>query len=134
MCNPTFQSCHLGTCEICPGKDPLKEIEGSLPSIDAIQFSQWTSTDRSNLETTIKPVEDFLDLFVEKLETLKRHDFITKQQARYLNDVKENLLPGEFLVIGDFSENYSFAVQDKAQSFHWNNSMATIHPLALQKW
>ncbi len=76
----------------------------------------------------IKPVEDFLDLFVEKLETLTRHDFIAKQQARYLNDVKENLLPGEFLVIGDFSENYSFVVQDEAQSFHWNNSMATLHP------
>jgi len=69
-------------------------------------------------------------LAVLKLETLKPHNFIAKQQASYLNSVKENLLPGEFLVIGDFSENYSFVVQDKAQSFHWNNSMTTIHPFA----
>ena len=131
MCNPTLPSCHLGTCEYCPGKEPLKEILERCyeeMGIDELQFSQWTSTDRSNLETMVKPVEEFLDIFVEKLEALKRHDFIAKQQARYLNDVKENLLPGEFLVIGDFSKNYSFVVQDEAQSFHWNNSMATIHP------
>ena len=28
----------------------------------------------------------------------------------------------------DFSENYSFVLQDAAKSFHWNNSQATIHP------
>ena len=28
----------------------------------------------------------------------------------------------------DFSENYSFVLQDATQSFHWNNSQATIHP------
>ena len=28
----------------------------------------------------------------------------------------------------DFSENYSFILQDAAQGFHWNNSQATIHP------
>ena len=36
--------------------------------------------------------------------------------------------PGEFLVVGDFSENYSFVLQDAAQSFHWNNLQATLHP------
>ena len=28
----------------------------------------------------------------------------------------------------DFSENYSFVLQDAAQGFHWNNAQATIHP------
>ena len=27
----------------------------------------------------------------------------------------------------DFSGNYSFVLQDAAQSYHWNNSQATIH-------
>ena len=35
---------------------------------------------------------------------------------------------GEFLVTADFSENYSFVLQDAAQGFHWNNSQATLHP------
>ena len=64
----------------------------------------------------------------EKLENLRRHDFIAKQQSNFLHEQKETLKEGEFLVIGDFTENFSFVVQDEAQSFHWNNSMATLHP------
>ncbi len=32
------------------------------------------------------------------------------------------------MVIADFSENYSFILQDAAQGFHSNNSQATLHP------
>ncbi len=45
-----------------------------------------------------------------------------------MHERKEALKDGEFLVIGDFAENFSFVVQDEAQSFHWNNSSVTIHP------
>ena len=31
----------------------------------------------------------------------------------------------------DFSENYSFVLQDAAQGFHWNNSQSTIHPFVI---
>ena len=31
----------------------------------------------------------------------------------------------------DFSENYSFILQDAAQGFHWNNSQATLHPFVV---
>ena len=45
-----------------------------------------------------------------------------------LTQLEAELLPRKFLLIADFSENYSFVLQDAAQSFHWNNSQATIHP------
>ena len=32
------------------------------------------------------------------------------------------------IVIGDFSENYSFVVQDEVQGYHWVNNQATLHP------
>ena len=32
------------------------------------------------------------------------------------------------MITVDFSENYSFILQDAAQGFHWNNSQATLHP------
>ena len=44
---------------------------------------------------------------------------------------KLNLQPGVFQVIADFSENYSFVLQDEAQGFHWNNSQATLHPFVV---
>ena len=49
-------------------------------------------------------------------------------QSYFLSQKKSELKDGEFCVIGDFSENYSFIVQDAAQGFHWNNSQATLHP------
>lgn len=34
----------------------------------------------------------------------------------------------EIILQGDFTENYSYVVQDEIQSFHWENMQATIHP------
>ena len=95
--------------------------------VDEVQYMQWTSTDRSTLETLLKPVEVFVPDFCKKLKALRRHDYIAKQQSLYLTQRKESLQDGEF-VVGDFAENYSFVLQDAAQEFHWNNTQATLHP------
>ena len=71
----------------------------------------------------MQTTDDFLEQFLSKLQLLKRHDIFIKQQTQYLQSHKETLVTGEFLVNGDFS-----VVQDAAQSFHWNNNMATILP------
>ena len=65
---------------------------------------------------------------MEKLQILLQHDFIANQQATFLQERKLNLQPGEVIVLCDFSENYSFVLQDAVQGFHWNNEQATIHP------
>lgn len=43
-------------------------------------------TDRSQLETFVQPVEEYVEAFLEKIEALSRHDFIAKQQSRYCKD------------------------------------------------
>jgi hypothetical protein len=45
-----------------------------------------------------------------------------------LKATKSSLQQGKVIVLGDFSENYSFIIQDAVQGFHWNNQQATIHP------
>lgn len=70
--------------------------------------------------------DEFVDDLCKRLEKLKIHDFIAKQQSRFVQDLKENLLPGEFIISCDFAENYAFVVQNSTQSFHWNNNQATI--------
>ena len=77
-----------------------------------VQYNQWINTDRANLETRIAPVEEFLEVFIAALDRLKLHDFIAKNQARFIVEKNERLTLGEFIVIADFSENYSFVVQD----------------------
>jgi len=131
QCNPPRIQCFLSNCEECPRVETLKlrlEEHFNEKMIDRIEFKQWTTTDRAILETQIKSVDEFLGLFCDSLPTVLHHDFIAKQQSIFLKNTRLNLKTGEFLVVGDFAENYSFVLQDAAQSFHWNNLQATIHP------
>jgi len=62
-----------------------------------------------------KKINDFVDSLIQSLATLRTHDFIAKQQAAFLAERKNELKPGEIVVIGDFAENFSFVIQDAAQ-------------------
>lgn len=62
-----------------------------------------------------------------ELPEVLKHDFLAKSQAAYLEKLKASLEQGEFIITMDFSENYSFYVQDAVQSQHWSNDQATLH-------
>jgi hypothetical protein len=49
----------------------------------------------------------------------------------FLKELKCNLQSGEFVVLCDFAENYSFVLQDGVQGFYWNNAQATTHPFVI---
>ena len=130
-CNPPSLKCILGSCKKCPGTEPLCNQLQAMAcenSIDTVEVKQWTQTDRANLETKVMSTDEFIDAFTAMLIKLSIHDFTAKMQARFVQETKENLKEGEYLVIANFSENYSFVVQDEIQSFHQNNGSATIHP------
>ena len=134
ICNPPQPGCYLGTCKFCPGTTKLTDdIVATMDDnmIDNIVFKQWVSVDRSTLETMSRPVDEFIDMFCDKLELLLPHSFIATQQASFYNDCKSSLQQGEALITADFSENYSFVLQDAAQGYHWNNSQATVHPFLI---
>ena len=80
------------------------------------------------METIIEPAIEFFDTLFEKLDTLNRDDFNAKQQSNFHKEVKSNPKIGEFPTLGDFSQNFSFVVQNEAQSFHWSSSSVTTHP------
>jgi hypothetical protein len=131
QCNPPMEKCYFGKCDQCPIKETFIELLTKAfdrRGIDNVEFRQWVSTDRSTLETSKLSMDDFIQNFHEKLKNLLQHDFIAKEQARFLRQKKNELRESEFLIVGDFAENYAFIVQDAAQSFHWNNSQATLHP------
>lgn len=76
-------------------------------------------------------LDDFIDTIIKKTDKLTTHHFVSKHQAEYLTNLKQQLGPSEAIAILDFTENYSFIVQDAAQGFHWENSQATLHPFAV---
>lgn len=120
QCNPPRIKCFLGGCEECPGVEKLQHrLEQHFDDnmTDHVEFKQWTTTDRSTLETKIMTVDEFLRVFLSSLPVVLNHDFIAKQQAMFLQISKTKLKPGEFLVVGDFAENYSFIIQDAAAIF-----------------
>ena len=120
ICNPLHPDCYFQFCSSCPGTSGLQEHLYELMDIsmiDSVQYKQWISTDRSRFVTLSKPAEEFVELFCDQLKTLLTHSFIAKQQSIFQTEVRSNLKHGEFQVIADFSENYSFVLQDEVQGF-----------------
>ena len=72
--------------------------------------------------------ENFIEEFIPKVEALVTHQFISKSQADFLKDLKQALKNDEVVVLGDFSEYFTFIVQDSAQGLYFRNKQATIHP------
>lgn len=132
MCQSPSPACHLNECKHCPGIQPLSDDLLKLLNnemIDEVEFRVWQTTDRSTLQTIKVDTLDFINDLSNRLIVLKPHEFITRQQSEFCARVKSNLAEGEFLVQCDFSENYSYVVQDAAQSFHYNNDQCTVHPI-----
>lgn len=133
LCKDTFRSpsCWLGHCSICGTTENLHKVLTEIfqkAEKQDVTYSQWVSTDRSEIVSMTEPTSDFINKLCSKILILRRHSFIAKKQTRSFTHLKENLKNGEVLVQGDFAENYKIIVQDESQSFHWNNKQVTIHP------
>lgn len=86
----------------------------------------WTETDRATRKIEVLPAKEFVETLCENLAKLKPHDFIAKQQSAFLRHKKETIQQGEFIVMCDFAENYSFIAQNAIQKFHWRNDQCGI--------
>lgn len=132
MCKNPSIACHFNECSECPSEQVLFDIVEELLSkslVTAVLFSTWQTTDRATLNTQKLPVEEFLTHLTLKLKQLKPHDFIAKEQAKFMSLKKDNLVEGEVLIQLDFAENYAFVVQDAVQAFHFNNDQCTVHTI-----
>lgn len=132
MCKNPSVACHFNECSECLSEQVLFDIVEKLLSkilIIDVLFSTWQITDRATLNTQKIPVEEFLTQLTSKLKQLKPHNFIAKEQAKFMNMKKDNLVEGEVLIQLDFAENYAFVVQDAAQAFHFNNDQCTVHTI-----
>lgn len=137
VCSTENRECMLHLCINCPGKNIIQSYLTNLFTISdyefdyKISFKQWCHTDRSEILTVTMSILEFIDKFCDAFDDLREHHFIAKAQSKYLTNLKENLSPGEVLILLDFAENYSFVIQDAVQGFHWNNAQATLHPFVV---
>ena len=75
---------------------------------ETIQFQQWQSTDRTQINNLSPPLIDFIDYASNKIDLLTAHSYFAKCQSayRYLKSRKAILSENEALILADFSENY----------------------------
>lgn len=126
--------CHLRECMNCCDttffESNLSEMLEEKDITD-VTFEQWVTTDRCNIEQKTLQSDEFASLFVKKVDKLVCHDFIKRKQSQFLKNKKQTLEENEVLIICDFSENFTFVLQDEVQSFHWNNAQCTLHPFVV---
>ena len=67
-------------------------------------------------------------MFLENFDLLHRHHFIAKAQSVFFQSTQETLASDTVIILLDFTENYSFLVQNAVQGYHWENTQATLHP------
>lgn len=95
VCKKPTSDCYLDSCSQCPTIDEFFEtLSAALinASIDEVQYSTWTATDRATLQTVTADVNDFVHELCSKLQTLKPHSFIAKQQSQFISQKKIDLL------------------------------------------
>lgn len=135
VCNSENYSCMVGKCEECPGKEVLTDVFSSSDEYelmpDEITYKKWIVADRADMINVVETKDDFFENLANKIESLKTHHFVAKTQGAFFKTQKESLKENECLVIGDFSENFSFLIQDEIQSFHWVNKQVTVHPFVM---
>ena len=130
-CSPPREECWLSSCKQCEDTTAMERKLVSIFAeldIDEVSYKQWVSTDRTELSSFTESSTEFVESLMAKLQVLKLHMFIHDMQTKHFYAVKGNLTEGEVLTVGDFSENYSFVIQDAAQGVHWSNSSCTLHP------
>lgn len=80
--------------------------------METINYNQWNWTDQSHL--------------------INESEISTEFNKHLLGCFLKNTLTwANFVVVMNFSENYSIVVHDEVQSFHWTKGHETLHPFAI---
>ena len=134
VCSLASELCMMRKCKECPGLGGIMQdaqIKEIFCDIEEVTYKLWISTDHTSLVTISEAGDDFVEHLADKLVELTRHHYIAKAQSTYMKALKENIRPSEAVVQGDFSENFSFVIQDEAQGYRWEHSQATVHPFVV---
>lgn len=70
----------------------------------------------------------FIERFAAEALQFQEHDRRVKHQFAQLKSLKENLKENHFILLMDFSENYTCNMANEIQSAYWSKDQVTIHP------
>ena len=93
-----------------------------------ISYKQWTHTDCNKLENIFAASDDFIETLLSAVLKLTTHHLVARNQSAFFVQNKEKCDHELCVLVSEFSENYSFVIQDSVQGYHWANDQATILP------
>ena len=87
VCSLDNGTCMARRCPNCPKVDPLKAflVDSLYESNEEIVIQQWLFTDSIELVTQSLPVDEFIELLVDKIDNLTKHSYTAKCQSWYLS-------------------------------------------------
>jgi hypothetical protein len=83
-----------------------------------------TTFERKKIASTL---EELLRAYLVDLKTMALHQFNFRFQGEQFEEWKEKLVPGDILMVSDFSTNYSHKFLVEPQSKHWCRKQTTVH-------
>ena len=97
-----------------------------------IKYKKWIDKGSAvSLETFSDNSDKFISQLFEDIDDLNLHHFVADTHKAYLSFCKNNLKYDTCIIEMDFSENYSFVIQESVQAFYFDNLQVTIHPFCL---
>lgn len=139
VCNDGEENCMLKKCVKCPGQLGVLQTFDSIIEEENIEIKEGTIKYKIWIEKgsagSLETVEDHFDAIktsvCKDINCLTIHQYVADTQKQYLNHCKRSLELDTCVIVMDFSENYSFIIQQSVQSFYYNNSQATLHPFCM---
>lgn len=137
VCDVDNESCMMNKCNKCPSNTGVLEtFENLIEEHDMkernIKYKNWIETGTAAaLESFEVDSNRFKNVLCKEICELTFHHYVAENQKQYLNYCKNNLAHDTCIILMDFSENYSFIIQQSVQAFYYNNSSATVHPFCL---
>jgi hypothetical protein len=117
-------------CSLCPGEAALQEflIELTTEEDDDISYKKWTQTDGTKLETITEDKEEFIESLVKMISKLTQHHYVTRCKSVHFALCKSEIQADSSVLVSDFSENFTFVIQDCVQGYYWMIDHATLLP------
>ncbi|CAF4590144.1 unnamed protein product, partial [Rotaria socialis] len=127
VCSTNNEECMFGCCSIC--KDFFSENiqENVSNSNSKITWSQWARENgRVEKKEFSGSVDEAILMFKSKIEFFLFHVYIKREQSKYFEKLKTEVIDEKILLQVDFAENFNMKEQDEIQSAHWNTKPLSI--------
>ena len=141
------KACVDRLCENCGEKD-LEKWYAPLMNNNPVRVHQWKVVEELKfvkvkgeknpqlkkvkalkLVTETMPCSELVTKLVSDMKLFSGHLFRARWQADQFRKSKEKMPGKSAVLVADYAENYTCGQQNEAQSYHWNQSQVTIHPI-----